>query len=139
MTAPLHSSIFRCSYTGRSIFKNQALTGFYVTLKKMQCSCISRDSHRQHPKGTFKLQVLPYDQIQYLKPPHSSEKNIRGWFTSLHLRIITHDNMMHQGKHFLVVLGLQCKMTFMGPGSHSNSATNINRVLIHGKTMGIHH
>jgi hypothetical protein len=68
--------------------------------------------------------VLPHTiKIQYLKPPHSSKKNIRGWFASLHLWIITHDNVMHQGKHFLVILGLQCKMAFMGSVRHSGSAT----------------
>ena len=96
--------------------------------------CNANESGAQYPRGTLQLQVLQYCQTQYLKPPHSSKENIRRWLASLHLRIIPHDNMMHQGEQLLVVLCLQCKMTFMGSVGHKKR-TYHSYILLQKSTM----
>lgn len=78
-------------------------------------SAISSGEHyniiTSNPQNTRKEIALTQ---QYLKPPHSGKKYIRRWLASLHIWIIPHHNMVHQCKHFLVVLRLQGKMTFVG-------------------------
>jgi hypothetical protein len=71
-------------------------------------------------KEHWKYSGSIYGQFHYLESPHGSKENIRARFASCHFWIIPSDNMMHKGKHFLVVLYLHGKVMFMGSASHKN-------------------